>query len=168
MATWNRSDRRGFVARSLAAAAANDLEELKRVRLEHAGSTSVPGLPAKPILDLILGVDDPADEPAYVPPLEGAGFALRIREPDWFEHRMLRRTDPVVNLHVFASDSPEIDRILAFRDRLRSHPDERARYAETKRDLAARDWVYLQDYADAKSEVVEAIVARALADDASA
>ena len=132
------------------------------LRLEHAGSTSVAGLPAKPILDLVLGVADPAEEPAYVPQLEAAGFTLRIREPDWLEHRLLKGTDPAVNLHVFAAESPEITRMLAFRDRIRTHPEERDRYAQTKRELAARDWVFLQDYADAKSEVVEAIIARAL------
>ena len=135
----------------------------RALRLEHAGSTSVPELPAKPILDVVLGVADPADEPAYVPSLETAGFTLRIREPEWLEHRMLKLTDPTVNLHVFAADSPEITRMLAFRDRLRAHPDERVRYAETKRELAARDWDYVQDYADAKGVVVEAIIKRALA-----
>src|SRR4051812_28960957 len=61
------------------------------LRVEHAGSTSVPGLAAKPIIDVVLEVADSADEPAYVPGLEAAGYALRIREPDWLEHRMLKR-----------------------------------------------------------------------------
>ena len=51
--------------------------------------------------------------------------------------------------------------MLVFRDRLRSHPEELARYLATKRELAARDWEYVQQYADAKGEVVEAILARA-------
>jgi GrpB-like predicted nucleotidyltransferase (UPF0157 family) len=132
--------------------------------LEHAGSTSVPGLAAKPIIDIVLGVADPADEPAYVPSMETGGYMVRIREPDWLEHRVLKGPDTDVNLHVFAADSPEIVRMLAFRDRLRTHPDERERYLATKRELAARHWTYVQDYADAKGEVVEAIIARALAD----
>ncbi len=135
-----------------------------RVRLlEHAGSTSVPGLSAKPIIDIVLAVGDPADEGAYVPPLEAAGYVLRIREPDWFEHRLLKGPDTNINLHVFGTGSPEIERMLAFRDRLRTDDDERRLYERAKRDLAAREWTYVQNYADAKGEVVEAIIARALA-----
>ena len=136
--------------------------------LEHAGSTSVPGLPAKPIIDIVLGVTDPADEAAYVPSLEAGGYVLRIREPAWFEHRMFKGPDTDLNLHVFAADSPEIDRMLAFRDRLRSDDDERRRYEAAKRDLAARDWTYVQDYADAKTEIVAVILARAMAERATA
>jgi len=131
--------------------------------LEHCGSTSVPGLAAKPIIDIVLGVADPADESAYVPAMEAGGYVLRIREPDWLEHRVFKGPDTDVNLHVFAADSPEIVRMLAFRDRLRSNDDERARYQATKRELAAGEWTYVQDYADAKGEVVEEIIARALA-----
>ncbi len=135
--------------------------------LEHVGSTSVPGLAAKPVIDIVLGVAAPADEPAYVPDLEAAGYVLWIREPDWHEHRLLKDTDPAVQVHVFAVDSHEIVRMLAFRDRLRMHDDERDLYLATKRELAARKWDYVQEYADAKGEVVEAIIARALADDVS-
>lgn len=131
--------------------------------LEHAGSTSVPGLPAKPVLDLVLGVPDPVDEAAYVPALEALGYDLHIREPEWHEHRLLKRTDPAVNLHVFAAGSDEIDRMLAFRDHLRCDASDRELYLRTKRELAARTWAYMQDYADAKSEVVTEIMRRALA-----
>lgn len=134
-----------------------------RVRLlEHAGSTSVPGLVAKPIIDMILAVADSADEPAYVPPMEAAGYVLRIREPDWFEHRLFKGPDTNINLHVFSDGSPEIERMLAFRDRLRKNDDERLRYEDAKRELAAREWTYVQHYADAKREVVEGIIERAL------
>ena len=134
-----------------------------RVRLlEHVGSTSVPGLVAKPIIDILLAVADAADEVAYVPQLEAAGYVLRIREPDWFEHRLLRGRDAAINLHVFSAGSLEIGRMLAFRDRLRTHDDERQRYESAKRELASRDWTLVQYYADAKGEVVEGIIARAL------
>ena len=129
--------------------------------LEHTGSTSVPGLAAKPVIDMLLLVADPTDEAAYVPDLERAGFLLHLREPGWHEHRLLRGSDPAVNLHVFADGSPEAERMLLFRDRLRDHPDELERYARAKRELAARRWAVVQDYADAKSEVVEGIIARA-------
>jgi GrpB-like predicted nucleotidyltransferase (UPF0157 family) len=132
--------------------------------LEHAGSTSVPGLAAKPIIDIVLGVADPADERAYVPDMEAGGYVLRIREPDWHEHRLFKGPDTDVNVHVFAADSTEIERMLAFRDRLRTHAQERTRYEAAKRELAARDWTYVQDYADAKGDVVEGIIARAMAE----
>jgi GrpB-like predicted nucleotidyltransferase (UPF0157 family) len=85
----------------------------RAMRIEHAGSTSVPGLAAKPIIDLILAVADSADEEAYVPALEAAGYLLRIREPDWFEHRMFKGPDTEINLHVFGSGCPEIERVLS-------------------------------------------------------
>src|SRR6478609_4300008 len=135
------------------------------VLLEHAGSTSVPGLPAKPIIDMVLAVADSADEPSYVPSLEAAGYVLRIREPDWYEHRLFKGPGTNINLHTFTAGSAEIERMLAFRDRLRTHDDERDLYLAKKRELAARHWDYVQDYADAKGEVVEAIIARAVADD---
>ena len=135
-----------------------------RVRLlEHVGSTSIPGIAAKPIIDIDLGVPDSADEPAYVPDLQAGGYVLRAREPDWFEHRLFNGPDTKINLHVFAAGSTEVDRMLAFRDYLRADEGERLLYEATKRELAARDWVYVQDYADAKTEIVEAIITRALA-----
>jgi GrpB-like predicted nucleotidyltransferase (UPF0157 family) len=140
-----------------------------RVRLlEHVGSTSVPGLPAKPIIDMLLAVADSADEPTYVPAMEAGGYVVRIREPDWHEHRVFKGPDTDINLHAFSVGSPEIERMLAFRDRLRTHDDERERYLATKRELAARHWVYIQDYADAKGEVVEGIIARARAESGGA
>lgn len=134
--------------------------------VEHAGSTSVPGLPAKPIIDILLQVPDAVDESAYVPPLVAAGYTLRIREPEWLEHRLLRRRGEPhdVNVHVFSPRyaAEEITRMLAFRDWLRVNEADRIRYATAKRELSTRDWRYVQDYAEAKSEVVQEILARAL------
>lgn len=129
--------------------------------LEHVGSTSVPGLAAKPRIDMLLAVANSADEPSYVPALKAAGYILRIREPDWYEHRMFNRSDMSVNLHVFSQGCPEIDRMLLFRDWLRSHPSDRQLYEDTKRQLAQQNWKYTQNYADAKSAVVEEIIERA-------
>jgi GrpB-like predicted nucleotidyltransferase (UPF0157 family) len=131
------------------------------VLLEHCGSTSVPGLAAKPIIDMVLVVRDSADEPSYAPQLESAGCVLRIREPDWYQHRVLKGSDTDVNLHVFSDGCAEVQRMRLFRDTLRSDDGERLRYQRAKRELAARTWDYVQNYADAKSEVVEAIIARA-------
>ncbi len=123
-------------------------------RVEHVGSTSVPGLVAKPVLDLVAEVPDPADEPRWLPQLVEAGWELRIREPDWFEHRMLRPPDRSAHLHVFPHGCEEVDRMVRFRDLLRRDPRARERYAAVKRELAARAWPTVQHYADAKSAVV--------------
>jgi GrpB-like predicted nucleotidyltransferase (UPF0157 family) len=127
----------------------------------HVGSTSVPGLGAKPIVDVNLLVDDPSDEQSYVPALEAADFTFRLREPEWFEHRLLRGTQPRTNLHVFPVGCPESDRMVRFRDWLRQKPDDRALYERTKRRLASKSWRTVQDYADAKTDVVEEIMRRA-------
>jgi GrpB-like predicted nucleotidyltransferase (UPF0157 family) len=129
--------------------------------LEHVGSTSVPGLAAKPVIDILLVVADPADEPAWLPPLEEAGYRLVIREPGWYQHRALKGPDTNINLHVHPPGSPEIGRHLLFRDWLRAHDDDRDLYEQTKRELAGRTWKYVQNYADAKTEVIEAILAKA-------
>ncbi len=131
------------------------------LQLEHVGSTSVPALAAKPRIDIVLAVADSADEPGYVPALEAAGYVLRIREPGWFEHRLLRGIAPAVNLHVFSVGCPEIERMVAFRDRLREDEADRRLYADAKRELARREWKFVQNYADAKTAVVEEILRRA-------
>ncbi len=133
--------------------------------LEHVGSTSIPGMSAKPILDILLAVSDSADESSYVPQLTSQGYRLHLREPSWEQHRVLKGDSPSVNLHVFTAGSREIIRMLAFRDRCRAVPQEAALYQTTKQALAARVWRHVQHYANAKSDVVEAIVARALAKD---
>lgn len=133
------------------------------VLLEHAGSTSVPGLAAKPCIDIVLVVPDSADEPAYGPALEAAGYVLTIREPQWYEHRVFKGPDTNINLHVFSPGCEEVGRMLRFRDWLRGNTADRQLYERTKRELAQREWKYMQNYADAKTAVVEQIVARALA-----
>jgi GrpB-like predicted nucleotidyltransferase (UPF0157 family) len=133
------------------------------VRIEHAGSTAVPGLAAKAIIDIVLEVPDSGDEAAYRPDLETAGYVLRIREADWFEHRLFKGSDTNLNLHTFSANCAEVDQMLLFRDWLRGNEADRELYARTKRDLAAREWKYMQQYADAKTAVVLEIMARAMA-----
>ena len=133
----------------------------KALSVEHVGSTSVPGLVAKPIIDMLLVVPDSGDEAAYVPVMEAAGYVLRIREPDWFEHRLFKGPDTDINLHVFSAGATEIDRMLRFRDRLRASDADREHYARTKRELSQRTWRHVQHYADAKTQVVEEIMERA-------
>ena len=130
--------------------------------LEHTGSTSVPGLLAKPCVDLLLCVADPADESAYVPDLEAAGYTVALREPEWHEHRVLKGTEINLDLHVFAHGCEEAERMLRLRDHLRADAGARARYAAVKKELAERAWDRIQDYADAKSEVVEELLTEAV------
>jgi len=129
--------------------------------VEHVGSTSVPGLAAKPIIDMVLAVADSSDEPSYVPDLEAAGYVLRIREPDWYEHRVFKGPAVNINLHVFTDACVEIDRMITFRDRLRADDADRETYERTKRELAGRTWRHIQHYANAKSAVVTEILGRA-------
>jgi GrpB-like predicted nucleotidyltransferase (UPF0157 family) len=132
------------------------------LQIEHTGSTSVPGLTAKPVIDILLVVVDSANEGGYVAAVESLGYRLSIREPHWHEHRMLKGRDPETNLHVFSSGCPEVDRMLVFRDWLRNHASDRDLYARTKLALAGKKWKYVQNYADAKTAVIEEIMERAL------
>ncbi|MDE3170535.1 MAG: GrpB family protein [Acidobacteriota bacterium] len=133
------------------------------LRIEHIGSTSVPGLAAKPIIDILVVLPDSANESAYLPQLEAAGYVLRVREPDWHEHRMFRTLDRDVHIHIYSAGCPEIQRNLLFRDRLRKSAQDRMHYEKTKRELAAKSWPDMNAYALAKTEVIESIIAAAQA-----
>lgn len=128
------------------------------LRIEHIGSTSVPGMPAKPIIDILLVVPDSGKEETYLPALQTAGYQLRVREPDFDQHRMLRTPNKDVHIHVFSPGSKEIARYLIFRDRLRTDAAGHDMYASTKRQLASRDWPDMNAYADAKTSVIEQII----------
>lgn len=130
------------------------------VQIEHIGSTSVPGLAAKPIVDIVVGVPRIADEQAYLPPLLGAGYVLRVREPG---HRLVRTPARDVHVHVYQRGDEAIDDYLLLRDRLRADDDDRALYESTKRELFQRSWDDMNDYADAKTDVIVAIKQRARA-----
>jgi GrpB-like predicted nucleotidyltransferase (UPF0157 family) len=137
------------------------------VRIEHIGSTSVPGLAAKPIVDMLLVVADSANESCYLSKLAALGFELRVREPDFHEHRMFRTPERDVHVHVLSIGSTEVDRYLTFRDRLRGNPGDRRLYEAEKRRLAARPWPDMNAYADAKTECIERILAAESADETS-
>jgi GrpB-like predicted nucleotidyltransferase (UPF0157 family) len=132
--------------------------------LEHVGSTAVPGLAAKPVVDADLTVADSADEASYVPDLEAAGFTLRIREPEWEEHRLLTVL-PHTNLHVFSPGAVEPQRHVMFRDWLRSHADDRAAYAALKTELGTRGFTDGMDYNNHKAALVYDIYERIFAAD---
>ena len=123
--------------------------------IEHIGSTSVPGLGAKPIIDVLVAVADPDDEAAFREPLERAGYELRVRETG---HRMFRTPAKDVHVHVWADGDPEVDRHLAFRDRLRGSSADRAAYERLKRELAGRRWDDMNEYADAKGPFIEEVL----------
>jgi GrpB-like predicted nucleotidyltransferase (UPF0157 family) len=126
--------------------------------LEHVGSTSVPDLAAKPIVDILVAVPDPYDEESFAPALVDAGYELRVREPG---HRMFRTPVRDVQIHVWAASDSEVERMLCFRDRLRSSTEDRDAYERLKRELAEQDWEDINDYAEAKSALIDEIVARA-------
>jgi GrpB-like predicted nucleotidyltransferase (UPF0157 family) len=134
------------------------------LQLEHVGSTSVPGLPAKPIIDIDLTVADPGREQDYIPALETIGFRLRIREPWWHGHRALRTDQPLCNLHVFGFDSPELVKHRIFRDWLRGNPADRDRYAAAKRQAASEANAageHAMQYNARKQQVIREIYRRA-------
>ncbi|QUN11819.1 GrpB family protein [Clostridium sp. C1] len=130
----------------------------KALMIEHIGSTSVPGLIAKPIIDILLVVEDAGKEEDYVDDLVAHGYILRIKEPDFENHHMFLGPDTDIHLHVFSQDSKEIEKYLLFRNYLRNHQEAKEFYANTKKALAKKKWKYVQNYADAKSDVVQQIM----------
>jgi GrpB-like predicted nucleotidyltransferase (UPF0157 family) len=127
------------------------------IRIEHIGSTAVPGLAAKPIIDVLVTVADIEDEPRYLPALQQAGHVLRVREPG---HRMVRTPQLDVHVHIWPDGHPAVTAHLAFRNRLRSNTADRDLYAATKRRLAQQDWPTMNHYADAKTDVILQILSR--------
>ena len=128
------------------------------VDIEHIGSTSVPGLAAKPIIDIVIAVDDITAEEDYLDPIVAAGYVLRVREPG---HRMVRTAALDVHVHIFQKGDPAVTKYLLFRDRLRGDSDDRALYARTKEALVGQ-FDDMNAYSDAKTEVIAGILARAL------
>jgi GrpB-like predicted nucleotidyltransferase (UPF0157 family) len=128
------------------------------VGIEHIGSTAVPGLAAKPIVDVLVTVDDITAEGDHVEPLLAAGYVLRVREPG---HRLVRTPERTVHVHVYEHGARAVEDYLLFRDRLLSDAADRALYEDTKRELFRRQWDDMNDYADAKTAVVRAITDRA-------
>ncbi|GEA87766.1 GrpB family protein [Cellulomonas cellasea] len=132
--------------------------------LDHVGSTSVPGLDAKPIIDLDLTVADSTDEPAYRAALEAEGFTLSLRERAWHEHRVFAHAEPRAHLHVWSPDCPEVVRHRLFRDWLREHREDRAAYAAAKHAavdrLTAAGGGSGMDYNALKAPVVHDILDR--------
>jgi GrpB-like predicted nucleotidyltransferase (UPF0157 family) len=124
--------------------------------IEHVGSTAVPGLDAKPIVDVLVAVRDPTD-PAHEAALVGAGYVLRVEEP---EHRMFRTPERDVHVHLWVAGSDDVSRHLEFRDRLRASEADRRAYAALKHELAAREWDDVNDYAAAKGSLIGEIVER--------
>ena len=131
------------------------------VAIEHIGSTSVPGLAAKPIVDIVVAVADITAEEDYLDALLAAGYELRVREPG---HRLVRTPARDVHVHVYERGDTAVDEYLLLRDRLRSDAEDRALYETTKRALLDRQWDDMNAYADAKSDVILAITARARGD----
>jgi len=130
------------------------------IRIEHIGSTSVPGLAAKPIIDIVVTVDDITAEEDYLDALVAAGYELRVREPG---HRLVRTPARDVHVHILGHDDPAVNDYLVLRDHLRSNAQDRTLYENTKRRLLSHRWDDMNDYADAKTDVITAIKERARA-----
>lgn len=131
------------------------------VAVEHIGSTSVPGLAAKPIIDVLVLVDDITAEEDYLPALIEAGYLLRVREPG---HRLVRTPQLDTHVHILQTGDPAAVDYLLLRDRLRVDPNDRQLYERTKRDLVAQPWPDMNAYSEAKTDVIEAIKRRARGD----
>ncbi len=127
-------------------------------RIEHIGSTAVPGLAAKPIVDVLVAVEDPEDEERYVPALECAGDVLRVREPG---HRMFRTPELHVHVHICSSGSDWERRHLLLRDWLSESAEDREAYAALKIELQGHEWETMNHYAEAKSILIAEMTTRA-------
>ena len=128
------------------------------LQIEHIGSTAVPGLAAKPIIDMLVVVENSCDEDTYLPAMESCGYVLRVREPEFEEHRMFRIADEDVHVHVLSRGSSEIGRYLRFRDALRGSAAFRAKYQGLKQALARQNRPEMNAYAAAKTELIEEIL----------
>lgn len=128
------------------------------VQVEHTGSTSVPGLAAKPILDILVAVEDITAEEDYLDQLLDVGYELRVREPG---HRMVRTPARDVHVHIHEVGDQEALDLVCFRDRLRAEPEDRDLYERTKRALIDQDWPDMNAYAEAKTAVIAEIKERA-------
>lgn len=131
--------------------------------IDHIGSTAVPGLAAKPIIDILLVVEDPGKEELYLPQLINAGYELRVREPDYDEHRMMRTLNKDVHIHIYPPTSFEVEKYHLVRDELRQNDDLRKKYGELKQELASREWSDMNAYSSAKAEIINEIIAAAQA-----
>jgi GrpB-like predicted nucleotidyltransferase (UPF0157 family) len=132
--------------------------------LDHVGSTAVPRLAAKPVIDVDLTVPDVAAEASYVPALEDYGFRLVIREPWWYGHRLLRHGEPICNLHVWPPGCAESARHIIFRDWLRANSADRELYSRAKGSASARAAAAggnVEAYNAHKEDVIRQIYARA-------
>ena len=142
-------------------------DQVTVLAINHVGSTSVPGLPAKAVIDidLVLSSNTLAAEHFYVPRLEAAGFQYLLREPAWYGHRFFAGHKPIsCNLHVWGPRCPEVERHRILRDWLREHEDDRELYARTKREVAAVSREKGEDmmkYNSRKEKVILGILTRA-------
>ena len=147
---------------------ANNSREVTIISINHVGSTSVPNLPAKAVIDIDLVLCSPTlpSEPYYVPRLEAAGFQYLFREPEWHDHRFFCNFgEPIsCNLHVWGPLCPEVERHRIFRDWLRANGEDRELYARVKKECAAlsrEKGEVLTDYNLRKEGVIREILMRA-------
>nr|WP_249418554.1 GrpB family protein [Citrobacter freundii] len=130
------------------------------LRIDHVGSTAVPGLAAKPVIDIDVTVAEAANEEVYLLALEKLGYRLIVREPRFHGHRLFHYENPRVNLHVFTQDTPETARHLLFRDWLRQSEKDCKLYADAKFEAIKGCSFDIHKYHENKSKVVHDIYQR--------
>ncbi len=134
--------------------------------IEHVGSTAVPGLGAKPVIDVLIGVPILVEVESRIPALEGAGYEhvaeYEEQLPDRRYFRKPRFGARAFHVHCVVTGSHFWTHHLAFRDYLRAHPESAAAYYEFKRELARR--VSKWEYTAAKGPFIESILASAMRD----
>ncbi|UPK92146.1 hypothetical protein LCI18_003081 [Fusarium solani-melongenae] len=137
----------------------------KALSISHVGSTVVPNLPAKAIIDIDLTVPDPTAETTYIPALESKGFQFLTREPMWHEHRFFNTNNPYYcNLHVFAHGTAELVRHRIMKEWLTTHEDERELYARAKMEAMEKSNLLgetVMQYNFRKQQVIREILERA-------
>jgi GrpB-like predicted nucleotidyltransferase (UPF0157 family) len=127
-------------------------------RVDHVGSSAVPGLAAKPIVDIQVSVPDVEDEASYLDPLVSVDYQLRVREQG---HRMFRTAAFDVHVHVCDAGSDWERRHLLLRDWLRRSAADHEAYGNLKLRLQQEDWETMNHYADAKSGLIAEMTVRA-------
>jgi GrpB-like predicted nucleotidyltransferase (UPF0157 family) len=149
------------IAYAAAAAEIRSATGIPANRIEHVGSTAVPDVPAKPILDIVVGVDDPEDIEPIVMHLVRIGYIDRGAGEGSVGRLLVRESSPnvrTIHVHIVGYGTEDWKDYVVFRDMLRAQPAARMRYAEVKRTLAERFADDRESYRSAKDEYLRKIL----------
>lgn len=130
-------------------------------RVEHVGSTAVAGLAAKPVIDIMVGLEDFSTADSLVPKIQALGYEYVQKYEDVMPFRRFFLKDRggvrTHQIHMVGTDTEFWERTLLFRDYLRQNPGVAAAYAALKKELAQREWEHVNDYAGAKTEFIRGV-----------